>query len=109
MKSLIRWQPFPELDSLEAQMNRMFENSAESPRRAEYNYFGRTCLLPSEEDLSATEFGPPVDIYEDHHNLTFKVEVPGIDEKQIKVGFGCRKRAKARRNKRSHDVHSVSE
>jgi len=83
MKSPIRWQ-FRESDSLEAQMNRMFENSDESPRRAEYNYFGRTCLLPREKDLGATEFGPPVDADEDHQNLTFKVEVPGIDEKHVK-------------------------
>jgi HSP20 family protein len=28
---------------------------------------------------------PAVDIYEDEHNITLKVEVPGIDEKDIDV------------------------
>ena len=75
MKSLVRWQPFQELNSLQRQMNRMFDN-----------FFGRTTsLVPSEESLSSWEFGPPVDIYEDDRRLTFKVEVPGIDEKDIKV------------------------
>lgn len=74
MKSLARWQPFQEFTSLQRQMNRLFEN-----------FFGKTTSMPFEENLSAWEFGPPVDIYEDDQNLTFKVEVPGIDEKDIKV------------------------
>jgi HSP20 family protein len=75
MKSLVRWQPFQELNSLQRQMNRMFGN-----------FFGRTTsLMPFEENLSDWEFGPPVDIYEDDQRLTFKVELPGIDEKNIKV------------------------
>lgn len=42
-------------------------------------------IVSLEEDLGGWEFGPPVDIYEDGQELTFKVEVPGIDEKDIKV------------------------
>ena len=74
MKSLVRWQPFQELTSLQRQMNRLFES-----------FGGRTSLTPFEEDLSAWEFGPPVDIIEDEQKLIFKVEVPGIEEKDIKV------------------------
>jgi HSP20 family protein len=75
MKSLVRWRPFQELNSLQKQVNRMFGN-----------FFGRTTsLMPFEENLSDWEFGPPVDIYEDDQRLTFKVEVPGIDENDIKV------------------------
>ena len=74
MKSLVRWQPFQELSSLQRQMNRLFES-----------FGGKTSLTPFEEDLSAWEFGPPVDIIEDDQKLTFKVEVPGIEEKNIKV------------------------
>jgi HSP20 family protein len=56
-------------------MNRMFDN-----------FFGRpTSLRPFEESLNGLEFGPPVDIYEDDQRMTFKVEVPGIDEKDIKL------------------------
>jgi len=74
MKSLARWQPFQEFTSLQRQMNRLVDN-----------FFGRTQLMPFEENLSGWEFGPSVDIYEDDKKLTFKVEVPGIDEKDVKV------------------------
>jgi HSP20 family protein len=38
-----------------------------------------------EEALTTTSFAPPVDIYEDEHTITLKLEVPGIDEKDIDV------------------------
>ncbi len=74
MKSLVRWEPFDELPSLQRQMNRMFDV-----------FSGATALLPFEENPNALEFGPPVDVYEYDQELTFKIEVPGIDEKDIKV------------------------
>lgn len=55
-------------------MNRLFDSFA-----------GREPLMQFEENLNGWEFGPPVDIYEDDQKLTFKVEIPGIDEKDIKV------------------------
>ncbi len=75
MKSLVRWQPFQELTSLQRQMNHLFDN-----------FFGRTTWMPFEENLNNWEFGPPADNYEDDQKLIFKVEVPGIDEKDVKVG-----------------------
>src|SRR5437763_3276450 len=39
----------------------------------------------SEENLTTAAFAPPVDVYEDEHNITLKIEVPGIDEKDIDV------------------------
>jgi HSP20 family protein len=38
-----------------------------------------------EEALTTSSFAPAVDVYEDDHNLTLKIEVPGIDEKDIDV------------------------
>jgi HSP20 family protein len=38
-----------------------------------------------EDALTTTSFAPPVDIYEDEHFVTLKLEVPGIDEKDIDV------------------------
>jgi HSP20 family protein len=35
--------------------------------------------------LTTTTLAPPVDIYEDGHNIILKIEVPGIDEKDIDV------------------------
>ena len=39
----------------------------------------------SDEALTTSNFAPPVDVYEDEHNITLKIEVPGIDEKDINV------------------------
>ncbi len=74
MKSLMRWQPLQEFTSVQRQMNRLL-----------HAFSGETSLMPFEESLTGWDFGPPVDIYEDDQKLTFKVEVPGVDEKDIKV------------------------
>src|SRR4029079_10425237 len=41
----------------------------------------------SEEVLTTGNFAPPVDVYEDEHNITLKIEAPGIDEKDINVSI----------------------
>jgi HSP20 family protein len=71
MTQLTRWEPFRELQDRIDRMNRLFRESyrPEGP----------------EEALTSTSFAPPVDIYEDEHNITLKMEVPGIDEKDIDV------------------------
>ena len=74
MGSLIRW-PFQELTSIQERMNRLFEDFA-----------GRVPLaLGTEESLSTWGFAPPVDIYEDANKLVFKMEIPGMEEKDLKV------------------------
>jgi HSP20 family protein len=74
MKSLTGKEPSRELTSLRRQMHSLFDN-----------FFDKTPLTLFDENLSPGEYGPPVDIYEDGLKLTFKVEVPGIDEKDVKV------------------------
>src|SRR6059036_4338768 len=69
MTVLTRWDPFREFSTLQDRMNRLFQQS----------YGDR------EESLTTTTFAPPVDVYEDEHNVTLKIEVPGIDEKDIDV------------------------
>jgi len=71
MTVLTRWDPFREFITLQDRMNRLF--------REPFGPEGR------EESLSTTTFAPPVDVYEDEHNVTLKIEVPGIDEKDIDV------------------------
>ena len=41
----------------------------------------------SDEALTTSNFAPPVDVYEDEHNIALKIEVPGIDEKDINVSI----------------------
>jgi HSP20 family protein len=71
MTLLTRWEPFHESSTMQDRMNRLFRGtySPEGP----------------EEALTTTSYAPPVDIYEDEHNITLKLEVPGIDEKDIDV------------------------
>jgi len=74
MTLLTRWEPFREYSTMQNRinhMNRLFRESY-SPEAPE-------------EALTTTNFAPPVDIYEDEHNITLKIDVPGIDEKDIDV------------------------
>jgi HSP20 family protein len=71
MTQLTRWDPLRDLATLQNRLNR-FVRQAYSPEGPE-------------EALTTTSFAPPVDIYEDEHNITLKMEVPGIDEKDIDV------------------------
>ena len=70
MTVLTRWDPFRELYSLQNRMSRLFEE--------QYGSRG-------EEALTAGAFVPPVDIYEDEHSIQLKLEVPGIEEKDLDV------------------------
>src|SRR5437879_2383461 len=69
MTVLTRWDPFREFSTLQDRMNRLFQQS----------YGDR------EKALTTSTFAPAVDVYEDEHNVTLKIEVPGIDEKDIDV------------------------
>src|SRR6201982_3034639 len=74
MTALTRWDPFREFSTMQDRLNRM-------------NRLFRESYSPEgpEEALTTTGFAPLVDIYEDEHNITLKIEVPGIDEKDIDV------------------------
>ena len=66
--------PLREFSAMQDRMNRLNRLFRES-----YNPEG------PEEALTTASYAPPVDIYEDEHNITLKLEVPGIDEKDIDV------------------------
>ena len=76
MTLLTRWEPFRELSTIQDRVNRM-------------NRLFRESYSPEgpEEALTTTTVAPPVDIYEDEHNIALKLEVPGIDEKDIDVSI----------------------
>jgi len=71
MTLLTRWEPLRDLATMQNRINRFVRES--------YNPEG------PEEALTTTSFAPPVDIYEDAHTVVVKMEVPGIDEKDIDV------------------------
>ena len=70
MTVLTRWDPFRELYSLQNRLNRLFEEQYSGGR---------------EESLTTGAFVPPVDIYEDEHSIQLKLEVPGIEQKDLDV------------------------
>ena len=69
MTVLTRWEPFREFSTLQDRINRVFRDS--------YSSAGQ------DEALTTSSFAPAVDVYEDEHKVTLKIEVPGIDEKDI--------------------------
>jgi HSP20 family protein len=69
-----RWEPFRELMTLQDRLNRMFEDViARPPRGAE------------QEDLTAGQWSPPVDIFETPESMVIRVEVPGIEQQALEV------------------------
>jgi len=71
MTVLTRWEPVREFATLQDRINRVFRDS--------YSGTGQ------DEALTTSSFAPAVDVYEDEHKVSLKIEVPGIDEKDIDV------------------------
>jgi HSP20 family protein len=69
MNSVIRWEPFRNVNSLQEQFNRLFEGS----------FPGRS----SESNL--TTWAPAVDIYETENELVLKADLPDINEKDLDI------------------------
>jgi HSP20 family protein len=70
MTVLTRFYPNRELNTLQERVNRLFHDSFSEGR---------------DESLTTSTFAPAVDVYEDEHSITLKIDVPGIDEKDIDV------------------------
>jgi len=68
--AITRWDPFRELYALQNRMNRLFEDQYSGGR---------------EDALTTSAFAPAVDIYEDEHSVQLKLEVPGVEEKDLDV------------------------
>ncbi len=66
--AITRWDPFREVMALQNRVNNLFRemNEGESP-------------------LTTASFVPAVDIYEDSKKVVLKLEVPGIEEKDLDV------------------------
>ena len=67
--AITRWDPFREVVSLQNRLNSIFGN-----------------LNPETEGaLTTASFVPAVDVYEDEKKVVIKLEVPGIQEKDLDV------------------------
>jgi HSP20 family protein len=68
--AITHWDPFRGVTSLQDQVNRLFEGAFVR---------GRT----GQADLAA--WAPAVDIYEGQNELVAKIDLPGVDEKDIDI------------------------
>ena len=70
--SLIRWQPFREIDELQREMNRFFD-----------------VLMPKESidngEKAGWNFVPSAELIDTPEAVNLKLEVPGIDPKDIEI------------------------
>ncbi|OKH21749.1 molecular chaperone [Hydrococcus rivularis NIES-593] len=67
--ALVRWEPFREIDTLQRQMNRLFDE-----------------LLPiTREAPDGIAFVPPAEMEETADAIHLRLEIPGIDPKDLNV------------------------
>ena len=65
---ITRWDPFREVASLQNRMNSLFCD-----------------LNEGDSSLTTASFVPAVDIYEDDKRVVLKLEIPGVDQKDLDV------------------------
>jgi len=66
--AITRWDPFREVAALQNRVNSLFRDFSEG-----------------ESSMTTGNFVPAVDIYEDEKRVVLKLEVPGIEEKDLDV------------------------
>jgi HSP20 family protein len=66
--AITRWVPFREVISMQNRLNSLFRD-----------------LNDGENPLTTAAFVPAVDVYEDAQKVVLKLEVPGIEEKDLDV------------------------
>ncbi|MGA3032051.1 MAG: Hsp20/alpha crystallin family protein [Terracidiphilus sp.] len=67
--AITRWDPFREVVALQGRLNSLFGN----------------LNTETESPLTTASFVPAVDVYEDDKKVVLKLEVPGIEEKDLDV------------------------
>lgn len=69
--ALIRWEPFREMESLQRDMNRLFDRM----------------MVPADggADIAGSSFIPAAEMQETSDQIKLKVEVPGLDAKDLDV------------------------
>ena len=66
--AITRWDPFREVVALQNRINSLFRD-----------------LNEGDDPVAAASFVPAVDVYEDEKKVVLKLEVPGIEEKDLDV------------------------
>ncbi len=66
--AITRWDPFREVVALQNRVNSLFRE-----------------MKTGDSPLTTASFVPAVDIYEDNKKVVLKLEVPGIEEKDLDI------------------------
>jgi HSP20 family protein len=69
MRTLTRWEPFRGANTLQDQVNRLFNDVLER----------------TSEESNLTAWAPSVDIYETEHELVVKADLPEVDPKDLDI------------------------
>ena len=102
MNTLVRWNPFKEMDDLQRRLASVFDLA---PLR-------RSALTNDEENITVPEWAPAVDILEDANEYLIKVELPEVAKEDVKVTVeggtltisGQRKAEKEEKARRYHRI-----
>ena len=102
MNTLIRWNPFREMEDIQRRMSSLWEGSP----------FRRSELTNGEENITVPEWAPMVDVIEDEKEYLIKVELPEVHKDDVKVTVengtltisGERKAEKEQKGRRFHRV-----
>ena len=73
--ALIPWEPFREMEMLQRDMNRLFDRMMSAPGNEE-----RSDILPG-----GSSFMPAAEMHETPEHITLKMEVPGIEAKDLDI------------------------
>ena len=102
MNALTRWNPFGEMEDMQRRVSSLFD----------WSPFRRGSLTAEEENITATEWAPLVDISEDDKEYLIKVELPEVQKDNVKVTVesgtltisGERKAEKEEKGRKFHRV-----
>ena len=76
MANITRWDPFNEFTSLQDRFNQLLNQP-----------FFRGMAPSGEQSLTAPNFVPAVNVYEDEHTINIEADLPGIQEKDIDLSL----------------------
>jgi HSP20 family protein len=76
MANITRWDPLSEFSSLQERFNQLL---------GQPGGLFRNLGTSMDQPLAFGNFAPPVDIYEDDHQVTIQAELPGVEEKDLNI------------------------
>ena len=77
MANIMRWDPFNDFSNFQERLNEFFTQPS--------GFLPGPLSLFRGAEPAGTSFIPPVNVYEDEHNIVVTAELPGIEEKDLNI------------------------